>query len=279
MCAQLDVSHGGYYAWRSRPESKRSQDDAELWTQIEKVHDESHGTYGYRRVREALLQAGIRASQRRIARLMRQHGRRGKQFRRRVSTTKPSKRLPHVPDLVKRNFASSAPNRIWVSDITYVRTRQGWLYLSVILDLYSRRVVGWAMLPRLTTNLVTNALRMAFRYRIPPAGLIFHSDRGTQYTSDTFQNLLKTYRMRPSLGRTGSCFDNAAMESFFGSLKSEWLHHQRFATREEARQSIFYFIEVFYNRKRLHSAINYLSPAQFEGLEQWQNNLSYKFVH
>ena len=269
MSRQLNVSPSGYYAWRSRPESKRSQDDAQLWAEIEKVHDESHGTYGYRRVREALLQLGIRASWRRIARLMRQYGRRGKQFKRRISTTKPSKRLPQVPDLVKRNFVASAPNRVWVSDITYVRTKQGWLYLAVILDLYFRRIVGWAMLPRLTTDLVTQALQMAFRYRFPLAGLIFHSDRGTQYTNDTFQNLLKTYRMRPSLGRTGSCFDNAAIESFFGSLKSEWIHHQRFATRQEARQSIFYFIEVFYNRKRLHSTIDYLSPAQFEGLGQW----------
>lgn len=279
MCQQLGVSSSGYYAWRIRPESKRAQADAELWSHIEKVHDESHGTYGYRRIREALLQLEIRASWRRIARLMRQHGRRGKQFRRYVITTKPGKRLSHVPDLVQRRFTAQRPNQVWVSDITYIRTKQGWLYLAVILDLYSRQIVGWAMLPNLTADLVVQALKMAFRYRQPSSGLIFHSDRGSQYTSDLFQRLLKIYRFRPSLGRTGSCFDNAAMESFFGTLKSEWLHHQRFETRQEARQSIFYFIEIFYNRQRLHSANNYLSPTQFEALGLWKNNLTYSSVH
>ena len=277
MCDQLGVSSSGYYAWHFRPESKRVRADAELWSQIEKVHDESPGIYGYRRIREALLQLGIRASRRRIARLMRENGRRGKQFRRYVITTKPGKRLPHVPDLVQRTFAARRPNQVWVSDITYVRTKQGWLYLAAILD--SRHVVGWAMLPNITTDLVKQALKMAFRHRQPSAGLIFHSDRGSQYTSDTFQHLLKIYRLQPSLGRTGSCFDNAVMESFFGTLKNEWLYHQRFATRQEARQSIFYFIEVFYNQKRLHSANNYLSPTQFEALGLWQGNLPYQPVY
>jgi transposase InsO family protein len=279
LCRVLKVSPSGYYAWRQRPPSARAQEDAWLWPQIEKVHDESHRIYGYRRVFRALINLEIKASRRRVARLMRQHGRRGRQFRRYVVTTKPGKRLPEIPDLVQRDFVAGQPNAVWVSDITYVRTAQGWLYLAVVLDLFARRVVGWAMRPRLTQDLTTSALQMAFGMRQPPVGLIHHSDRGSQYTAHEYQRLLLAHQARPSLGRTGSCFDNAAMESFFGSLKSEWLHHQRFATREEAMSSIFYYVEVFYNRRRLHSADNYRSPADFERLNDPSNSLSYQCVH
>jgi putative transposase len=266
MCRVLKVSRSGYYAWRSRSESTRAKEDAALWSEIEKVHDQSHGIYGYRRVREALIQLGIKASYRRVARLMRQHGCRGKQFRRYVTTTKPGQRLPEVPDLVQRQFEAEQPNQIWVSDITYVRTDQGWLYLAVILDLFARRVVGWAMLPTLSQALTLDALKMAFWRRQPPSGLIHHSDRGSQYTCHEYQQLLTAYRSQPSLGHVGSCFDNAAMESFFGTLKAEWLYFHRFETREQAMQSIFYYIEVFYNRQRLHSANGYYSPIQYEQL-------------
>lgn len=280
LCRVLKVSPSGYYAWRRRPLSSRAQEDAWLWPQIAKVHEESHGIYGYRRVHQALLNLAIKASQRRVARLMRQHGRRGRQFRRYVVTTKPGKRLPQVPDLVQRDFVAGQPNTVWVSDITYVRTTQGWLYLAVVLDLFARRVVGWAMQPRLTQDLTTGALQMAFRNRRPAAGLIHHSDRGSQYTAHDYQRLLRAYQARPSLGRTGTCFDNAAMESFFGSLKSEWLHHQRFETRAEAMSSIFYYVEVFYNRQRLHSANRYNSPAESERRHHQQlQHLSYQRVH
>lgn len=272
MCQVLKVSPSGYYAWRNRPPSQRAQEDARLWPLIEKAHDESHGIYGYRRVYQALLALAIKASRRRVAGLMRQHGCRGRQFRRYVVTTRPGKRLPEVPDLVDRHFRTDRPNAVWVSDITYVRTAQGWLYLAVVLDLFARRVVGWSMLPTLTQALTIQALKMALIHRQPENGLIHHSDRGTQYTSHHYQQLLRAYHARPSFGRTGSCFDNAAMESFFGSLKSEWLHHQRFETRQQAMRSIFYYIEVFYNRRRLHSANGYRSPANFE-------NLSFQRVH
>lgn len=272
MCRVLQVSPSGYYAWRQRPPSQRAQEDARLWPHIEKIHDESHGVYGYRRVYQALLALAIEASRRRVARLMRQHGRRGRQFRRYVVTTRPGKRLPAVPDLVGRHFVTDRPNAIWVSDITYVPTAQGWLYLAVVLDLYARRVVGWSMQPTLSQTLPIQALKMALSLRQPAAGLIHHSDRGSQYTSHDYQQLLGAYHALPSFGQTGSCFDNAAMESFFGSLKSEWLHYQRLETRQQAMHSIFYYIEIFYNRRRLHSANGYRSPAHFE-------NLSYHRVH
>lgn len=274
MCRVLRVSPSGYYAWRSRPESNRAKEDAILWSEIEKVHDQSYGIYGYRRVREALIQLGIKASYRRVARLMRQHDRRGKQFRRYVTTTKPGKRLPEVPDLVQRQFKADRPNQIWVTDITYIRTGQGWLYLAVILDLFARRVVGWAMSPSLSQELTIEALKMAFWRRQPAADIIHHSDRGSQYTSHEYQQLLVTYRFQPSFGRVGSCFDNAAMESFFGTLKSEWLYFHRFETRVQAMQSIFYYIEVFYNRQRLHSANGYYSPVQYEQRALQQSSLS-----
>lgn len=272
MCRLLKVSPSGYYAWQRRPPSARAQEDARLWSYIEKIHDGSHGIYGYRRVYQALLNLAIKASRRRVARLMKQHSRRGRQFRRYVVTTRPGRRLPEVPDLLQRAFVAKRPNVVWVSDITYVRTGEGWLYLAVVLDLYARRVVGWAMRPHLTQELTTAALTMAFQRRRPEAGLIHHSDRSSQYTAHDYLQLLRMFPARPSFGRTGSCFDNAAMESFFGTLKAEWLHHQRFATRQQAMQSIFYYIEVFYNRRRLHSANRYCSPAHFE-------YLSYQSVH
>ena len=264
MCHILKVSLSGYYAWRKRPPSTRTQEDARLWKEIEKVHDESHQIYGYRRVHQALIEAEINASRRRVARLMRQYGRRGKQFRRYTVTTKPGKRLPEIPDRLQRTFTADRPNQVWIADITYVRTGQGWLYLAVIIDLYSRRVVGWSMSKRLTEDLTLSALKMALIRRQPGPGLIHHSDRGSQYTSHAYQRLLKLYQVQPSLGRTGSCFDNAAMESYFGSLKSEWLYFHRFDTRQDAMTSIFYYTEIFYNRKRLHSAIGYRTPCAFE---------------
>ena len=279
MCRLMGVTPSGYYAWRERGPSKRAGEDAEFAKEIIKIHDASHQIYGYRRVYEALVAADKRVSRRRVARLMRQLKRQGRQYRRYVVTTKPGKRLPHVPDLLKRQFTARLPNQAWVSDITYVRTGQGWLYLAAIVDLFSRRVVGWAMSPTLGQALTLTAMRMALHQRRPFPGLIHHSDRGGQYTSHDYQLLLQAHQVRPSFGQVGSCFDNAAMESFFGSLKSEWLYFQRLETRQEAVTSIFYYIESFYNRKRRHSAIGYLSPLAFELAAVQQNDLSYFSVH
>jgi transposase InsO family protein len=274
MCRLMRVSPSGYYAWCKGGPSKRAGEDAELEQEIATIHDDSHQIYGYRRIYQALLAAGKRVSRRRVARLMRRLKRQGRQYRRYVVTTKPGKRLPHIPDLLERRFESDQPNQAWVADITYVRTGQGWLYLAVTLDLFSRRVVGWAMAPTLSQELPLTALRMALQTRRPLPGLIHHSDRGSQYTSHEYQLLLKAHQARPSLGHVGSCFDNAAMESFFGSLKSEWLYFQRFDTRQQAMTSIFYYIESFYNRQRRHSTIGYLSPLAFEQAALKHINLS-----
>lgn len=275
----MQVSSSGYYAWRKRGLSKRAEEDAELEGEIERIHDDSHQIYGYRRIYQALLAAGRRVSRRRVARLMRRLKRQGRQYRRYLVTTKPGKRLPNVPDLLERRFEADQPNRAWVADITYIPTDQGWLYLAVVLDLFSRRVVGWAMAPTLGQELTLSALRMALLKRRPLPGLIHHSDRGSQYTSHEYQLVLKAHQIRPSLGKVGACFDNAAMESFFGSLKSEWLYFHRFATRQQAMTSIFYYIESFYNRQRRHSTIGYLSPLAFELAALNQYDLSYFSVH
>ena len=279
MCRLMKVSPSGYYAWRKRGLSNRAVEDAELEKEIVEVHEATHQIYGYRRIYKELREAGKKVSRRRVARLMRKLKRQGRQYRRYVVTTKPGKRLPDVPDLLERQFTAEQPNKAWVSDITYIHTGQGWLYLAVILDLFSRRVVGWAMAPTLGQELTLAALRMALYKRRPFPGLIHHSDRGSQYTSHDYQLLLKAHQAQPSLGHVGSCFDNAAMESFFGSLKSEWLYFQRFETRQQAMSSIFYYIETFYNRKRRHSAIGYLSPLAFEQQAVQQCNLSYFGVH
>lgn len=279
MCQTLKVSSSGFYAWSKREPSKRAQEDAELSKVIEKIHDESHQTYGYRRIYKELMEAGKRASRGRAARLMRQLERQGRQYRRYVVTTKPGKKLHEVPDRLQRQFKAERPNQAWVSDFTCVRTRQGWPYLAVVLDLFSRRVVGWSMNASLANELTLKALRMALKNRRPLAGLIHHCDCGSQYTSRKYQQMLKAHQALPSFGKVGSCFDNAAVESFFGTLKTEWLYFQRFDTRQYAMTSIFYYIESFYNHKRRHSANAYLSPLAFERQAVKQSNLSYFSVH
>ena len=260
----MGVSTSGYYAWRKRPPSQRVLEDTQLLADIRQIHTESHESYGYRRVFRALIALRHKVGRDRVARLMRQNGIVANRKRRRKSTTRVTKVLPQVPNLLERDFAVKRPNAVWVADISYVRTGEGWLYLAVIIDLYARRVVGWAASSRLTQDLALSALQMAIIRRRPPAGLIHHSDRGSQYTSQAYQSLLARYQMQPSMSRTGSCFDNAVAESFFSTLKCEWLFGQRFATRQEALTAIFYFIEVFYNRRRLHSTLNYVSPLAFE---------------
>ena len=269
----MGVSTSGYYNWRNRPPSARAQADTKLLTDIRRLHLESHESYGYRRMFRALLALRHRVGRDRVARLMRQNGIVAKGKKRRKSTTRVTKILPEVPNLLERNFKVDQPNSVWVADISYVRTVEGWLYLAVVVDLYARRVVGWAASSRLTKELALDALNMAIKHRQPRAGLIHHSDRGTQYTSLAYQRRLARYRMRPSMSQSGSCYDNAVAESFFSTLKCEWLFHQRFTTRQEALTAIFYYIEVFYNRRRLHSTLNYQSPLAFENAYYQSNRI------
>ncbi len=260
----MGVSTSGYYAWRKRRPSQRAAENQALLATICQIHANSHGSYGYRRVFRALLALGYQVGQERVARLMRQHHLRGNRKRRRKATTRVTRLLPDIPNLLKRQFAADRPDAAWVADISYIRTSEGWLYLAVVIDLYARRVVGWATSSRLTQELAVSALQMALKRRRPPTGLIHHSDRGSQYTSYVYRWLLVQHGIRMSMSKTGSCFDNAVPESFFSTLKCEWLYQQRFATRQEAVTAIFYFIEVFYNRQRLHSTLNYVTPLAFE---------------
>jgi putative transposase len=265
MCDVLEVSPAGYYAWRSRPESLRSSDNRDLLEDIQRVHRDNHGRYGSPRVHEELKAQGRGASRGRIERLMRHHGIRAIMARpRRAGTTDSRHDLPIAPNLLDRNFVADAPNRIWLADITYVETDQGWLYLAAILDLYSRRIVGWAMADHLRADLPLAALRMAISAQRPGAGLIHHSDRGVQYASSEYRNALQSAGFSASMSRRGDCYDNAPMESFFHTLKTELVHHTQYATRADATRDIFAYIEGFYNRTRRHSAIGYISPVEME---------------
>ena len=274
MCRVLEVSTSGYYAWRGRPQSQRAQDNLELVNRIKEVHATSRETYGSPRVHAELVQDhGIHCNKKRVERLMRIHDIRGKQQRRRrVQTTDSNHSLPVAPNLLDRQFEADAPNRKWVADITYVPTAQGWLYLAVVLDLFSRRVIGWSMDNTMCTSLVKDALEMAISLRCPPAGLLHHSDRGSQYASAEYQAVLQAGEMVVSMSRTGNCYDNAVIESFFGTLKCELIHDRSYRTRAQARQDIFEYIEVFYNRQRRHSFLGYLSPVSYEELCQLRLN-------
>jgi len=234
---------------------------------VREIHKESKGTYGTRRMAKALRELGIPCGRRRAGTLMKMAGVIARQPRKFKATTDSKHNLPVAPNLLQRDFAASKPNEAWASDITYIWTTEGWIYLAVILDLFSRQVVGWSMSNRMTKKLVMNALRMAFWRRKPEAGTIFHSDRGSQYCSKAFQTLLKCYGMKSSMSRKGDCWDNAVAESFFGSLKTERVFFTNYKTRKEARLDIVDYIEMFYNCKRLHSYLGYVSPRRFE--EMW----------
>ena len=264
LCRVLGVSRSGFYAWRKRPPSRCQRANEDLLGQITEIHHESHQNYGSPRICQALHQRGISCSRKRVARLMRLHGLRARTKRRFKTTTHSRHGLAVAPDLVQRKFTAPAPNRIWTSDITYVWTREGWVYLAVVLDLYSRLIVGWELSDRLTADLITSALGRALDRRRPESMLVFHSDRGCQYASEEVRSLIDQHHIRPSMGATGSCYDNAVTESFFHTLKTELTFFERYETREEARHNIFQYIEVFYNRQRLHSTIGNLSPWQFE---------------
>jgi putative transposase len=264
MCQVLDVSVSGYYAWRKRPMSHRAKSNQLLLQQIKGSHQGSYGTYGSPRVHADLVSQGLGCGRHRVARLMRQHGIRGKQRRRHRRTTVRNLADPVAPNLLLRQFHAPAPNRKWVADLSYIPTQEGDLYLATVMDLYSRKIVGWAMRDHLKTELPLAALTMALAQRQPPSGLLHHSDRGSQYTSALYQSVLDDYECQPSMSRVGNCLDNAAMESFFGTLKSELTDHRRYRTRAEAKSDIFLYIEGFYNRRRRHSTLGYLSPEQFE---------------
>ena len=264
-CRVLGVSASGFHAWRSRPKSERALGDAVLADIIARIHRESRGTYGAPRVHAELrLASGIRVGRKRVARLMRQQGLQGVHRRRRPRTTVRDEQAAPADDLVGRNFAVDRPDRLWVADITYVRTDQGFLYLAVVLDACTRRIVGWSMRRTLETEIVTSALEMALQRRRPGAGLVHHSDHGSQYTSFAFGHRCREAGIAPSMGRVGSAYDNAMAESFFASLECELLDRMHFRTREEARIAIFDYLEAWYNPRRRHSALAYASPLEFE---------------
>lgn len=261
LCRALQVSVSGYYGWRNRPVSQREQANQQLVKQIKAIHQASYETYGSPRIHAELVAQGQSCSRNRVARLMRLQRLRAKQCRRRrVTTVKQA----GDPNLLDRQFTAMAPNQKWLADLTYIPTQEGDLYLATVLDLYGRRIVGWAMDTTLKTELVERAVQMAFRQRCPAGGLLHRSDRGCQYTSELYRDLLKSHKCQISMSRAGNCYDNAPMESFFGTLKTELAYHRHYRTREQAKRDIFAYIEGFYNRRRRHSALGYQSPEQFE---------------
>lgn len=264
MCEVLEVSRSGYYAWGRRPESGRSIRRRELVAEIRGIVGEKYkANYGSPRMHRELLARGRRVSENTVAKLMQEHGLRAATKRKFRHTTDSNHSHPVAKNVLNQEFEQAGPDTVWVSDITYIPTREGWLYLVCVLDLYSRKVVGWSMSERMTSALVISALKMALGQRCPQE-LLHHSDRGSQYASEAFQSILAAHGIRCSMSGTGNCYDNAVMESFFATLKKELIHQADYDTREAARQSIFEYIEVFYNRERRHSALGYLSPAAFE---------------
>jgi len=268
MCRLLGVSQSGYHAWRKRPPSLRAQENARLETQIQAAHERTRQTYGPERLQADLADHGIRVGVHRIRRIRGKLGLRCKQKRKSRVTTDSRHNLPVAPNLLGRQFAVAAPNKAWVTDITYVSTGEGWLYLAGLKDLFDGELVGYAMAECMTQQLVMKALFRAVVARRPGAGLVHHSDRGSQYCAHAYQKLLRQFGMHSSMSRKGDCWDNAPMESCWGTLKTEHIHHRRFATREQAKREIAEYIEIFYNRMRKQARLGYLSPAAFR--QQYQ---------
>lgn len=264
MCTVLGVSASGYYDWVDRPESERSKHNRALVTKIRCFHQASRRTYGSPRIHRDLQESGEVVSVNRVARLMKQAGIQAKAAKRFVATTDSRHTMQPAPDRLKRRFRTEAPDRAWVSDTTFIATRQGWLYLAVILDLYSRQVIGWAMGERNDRELVSTALTMAVWRRGMVSDVIVHSDQGSTYASAGYQQLLGSHGLLCSMSRKGECLDNAVAESFFGTLKTELVDDADYKTKDEARASLFHYIEAFYNRRRRHSFLGYLSPVEFE---------------
>jgi transposase InsO family protein len=265
-CDVLEVSRSGYYAWRDRPAGARAKRRAALAAKVRAVHEATRRVYGSPRVCAALVASGERACENTVAKVMREQQIRARTSRKFVPRTTDSRHgQPVAANVLDRQFDSATrPNQTWAADITYVPTDEGWLYLAGVIDLCSRKIVGWSMADHMRTDLVADALRMAVTRRSPVKGLLHHSDRGVQYASDDYQRLLQTNGVLCSMSNKGDCWDNAVMESFWGTLKTELVNHEHYATREQARASIFEYVEVFYNRHRLHSSLGYVSPEQFE---------------
>jgi len=267
LCQTLDASKAGYYAWRDRPISAAQQRRDGLLVEIQAVHAQVKGRYGSPRMHAELQDRGRRCCVNTVARLMRKSGIAAKTTRKFRHTTDSNHDRPVAPNLLRRHFDPAQANEAWVSDITFVPTREGWLYLAVVEELFSRLVVGWAMDARMSSRLVVEALAMAVQRRLPGEELLAHSDRGSQYASEHYQRLLKAHGITCSMSRKADCWDNAPMESFFASLKKELVHHEDYQSREEAQASIFEYIEVFYNRQRRHSKLGFKSPTEYESLE------------
>lgn len=264
MCEILGVTRSGYYAWKNNPQSTRDKEDIRLGGLIKKSFYEGRNTYGRKRIQDDLKDWGEKISKRRIGKLMEKLGLRCKTRKKFKATTNSKHNEQISPNLLNRVFKVDKPNTVWVGDITYIWTSEGWFYLATVIDLYSRKIVGWSMADNMKTGLVIDALKMAIWQRKPPKGLIWHTDRGSQYASKAHRALLKTHKIQQSMSRKGDCWDNAVAESFFHTLKTELVYHERYQTREQARHSIFEYIEVFYNRLRRHSANGSMSPANFE---------------
>ena len=267
LCQVLAVSRSGYYAWRHRPASPRAQANARLVKRMIQLHRQLKERYGTIKLWRTLVAEGVPCGRHRVARLRRQQGLIARRIRRFRLMHKRHAFAPPAPNRLQQLFVASAPNRIWAGDLTAIPTRAGWVYLAVILDLYSRRVIGWAMSPRPDQPVALTALQTALTHRHPRPGLIHHSDQGATYTSGAYQRLVRQAGLVASMSRQGNCYDNAVVESFFRTLKNELVHDQDFSTREEARAAVFEFIEVFYNRQRLHQTLGYVSPVQCEAVQ------------
>jgi len=272
MCRVLEVSRSGYYRWRSRPESRRAREDRRLLVAIRAVYQQSRCNYGSPRVHRHLKQQEESCGRKRVERLMRSAGLKARRCRRFKVTTRSVSTHEVAPNWLNRQFRAGRPDQVWVGDITYIWTAEGWLYLSVLLDLCTRRVVGWAVSERLTAELARRALSMALGQRRPELGLLHHSDRGCQYTSSCYQEELARWGLQASMSRRGNCYDNAVAESFFSTLKAELESYGQYRTRQQAVSELFDYIERFYNRQRLHSSLGYLSPAEFERQQERQHH-------
>jgi putative transposase len=264
LCRVMAVARSGFYAWCHRPASRRAQQNQVLLAQIQDHHRNSDGSYGSPRIHRDLRGQGLQVGRHRVARLMRLHGIRGVCRRRAPYRQRTESPTVLAANVLQREFTATQPNQKWAGDITYVATREGWLYVAVLVDLYSRRIVGWAMAERVTTELTMTALTMALQQRRVEGDLLHHSDRGSQYAALLYQQQLTVQGIQCSMSRPGNCWDNAVVESFFASLKTELIYRRRFHTRQEAQSAIFTYVEGFYNRRRRHSTLGYLSPVEFE---------------
>jgi len=272
MCRSLQISKSGYYAWKTRPKSNRDQANEKLDHHIRTIYQQSKGTYGSPRITGALNNQNIDCSENRVARRMRKNNIKAKTKKRFKVTTHSKHTHPIAENLLSQDFTAQRPDQVWASDITYLWTREGWLYLAVILDLFSRRIVGWSLSHRLGQELVLNAFQQALWRRRPGPGVIFHSDRGVQYACTALRNLLQQHKFIQSMSGKGNCYDNAVVESFFHTLKTELVYFETYYTREDAQNSVFEYMETYYNRTRLHSTLNYCSPVEFE--QRWADAIA-----